>query len=77
MIIVHKDGKTPVRKPIGVMLEELDSEAFLMIDRSCVVNIEYVDSLKDYGVCIRNGEILPVSRPKWGRVRDAIMNSGG
>ncbi len=77
VVIVHKNGESLVRKPIGAILEELHSEEFLMIDRSCIVNIDHVESLKDYGVCVRNGEILPVSRPKWGYVKDMIMNGGG
>lgn len=75
--IVHKDGVNSVRMSLGAMLEELHGKEFLMIDRSYIVNINHVKSLKDDGVCIVNGEILPVSRPKLNHVRDAIMNSGG
>lgn len=77
VIIVHKNGTCPVRKSIGIVLEELHSEEFLMIDRSCVVNMDHVEALKNYGVCIRNGETLPVSRPKWAYVKDMIMNGRG
>lgn len=76
VIIVHKNGESQVRKPISLMLEELQSEEFLMIDRSCAVNIDHVESLKDYEVYIRDGETLPVSRPKWNYVKDMIMNGG-
>lgn len=75
--IVHKDGISSIRMSLGAMMEELDGEEFLMIDRGYIVNINHVKALKDGGVCITNGEILPVSRPKWNQVRDAIMNSGG
>lgn len=76
VVIVHKDGESPVRKPIGVLLEELHAKEFLMIDRSYAVNIDQVESLKDYEIYLRNGEVLPVSRPKWNSVWDTIMNSG-
>lgn len=75
--IVHKNGECPVRKAIGVVLEELNSKDFLMIDRSCVVNMDHVESVKKYGVSIRNGETLPVSRSKWAYVRDMFVNNGG
>ena len=77
VVIVHKNGESPVRMTMGAMLEELHGEEFLMIDRSYAVNIDHVESLRDYEVYIRNGEVLPVSRPKWNHVRDTIMNSGG
>lgn len=77
VIIEHKDGKTPVRKPIGAMLGELHSEEFLMIGRSCIVNIDHVKSLKRYAVCIQNGATLTVSKAKWPYVRDMIMNGRG
>lgn len=71
--IVHKDGVSSVRMSLGTMLEELQGEEFLMIDRSYVVNVNHVRSLKDDSVHMVNGEILPVSRPKLRSVRDAIM----
>lgn len=77
VIIVHRNGESQVRKPIGVVLKELRSEEFLMIDRSCAVNIDHVDLLKDYAAYIQNGETLPVSRPKWAYVKDMIMNGRG
>lgn len=76
VVIVHKYGESPVRKSISILLEELRAKEFLMIDRSYVVNINQVESLKDYEVYIRNGEILPVSRPKWKSVCDMIINNG-
>lgn len=75
--IVHKDGVSSVRISLGTMLEELQGEEFLMIDRSYVVNINHVRLLKNDSVYITNGEILPVSRPKLSSVRDAIMKGRG
>ena len=45
--------------------KQLPSERFLMIDRSYVVNIEYMETLKNHKICLRNGIELPVSQPKW------------
>lgn len=77
VVIVHKDGKNRVRKSIGVVLEELHSEEFLMIDRSYVVNMNHVESLQNNELHIANGENLPVSRPKLSYVKDVIMNRRG
>lgn len=76
VVIVHKDGESSIRKPISVLVEELHAKEFLMIDRGYAVNIDQVESLKNYKIYIRNGEVLPVSRPKWNSVWDTIMNGG-
>lgn len=76
VVIVHKDGETSVRMSLGAMLEKLDGEEFLMIERGYIVNLDHVKSLKDSGLGITNGETLPVSRLKLDYVRDAIMNRG-
>lgn len=76
VILVHKDGKSQVRRSMGEILEELRAEEFLLIDRSYSVNIDHVLSVKNYQVYIRNGDVLPVSRPKWPQVRDTFMNGG-
>lgn len=76
VVFVHKDGKSSVRGAMGEVLEKLQSKEFLMIDRSYIVNMDYVLSVKDYQVWIQNGDVLPVSKPKWPHVRDAFMNGG-
>lgn len=75
--IVHKDGVTSVRMSLGAMLEELNGEEFLMIERSYIVNMDHVKSLKDSELLITNKETLPVSRPKLSYVKDVIMNRRG
>ena len=74
VIIVHKDGKTSVRMSLGAMLEKLDGEEFLMIERGYIVNLDHVKSLRNSELGITNGETIPVSRLKLDHVRDAIMN---
>ncbi len=74
VIFVHKNGKSQVRKSINEILKELPAKEFLMIDRSYVVNIMHVESVKNYRVRLLNGDVLPVSQPKWPYVRDILMN---
>lgn len=76
VIIVHKDGETSVRMSLGAMLEKLDGEEFLMVERAYIVNLDHVKFLKDGELGITNGKTLPVSRQKLCCVRDAIMNRG-
>ena len=74
IVIVHKDGRSAVRKTMKDILEELQSEEFLLIDRGYAVNIDYVKMIKDYQVYLETGDILPVSKPRWPFVRDALLH---
>lgn len=73
VILVHKDGETSVRKTMSEIIEELGENEFLLIDRSYAVNIEHVQSVKNCQVYLQNGEVLPVSKPRWPHVRDTLM----
>ncbi len=77
VIIVHKDGTSRIRKTMEGILKELNAEEFLMIDRSYVVNMNQVLSIKNHQVYLRNGEILPVSKPRWKQVRQILMHDRG
>ena len=74
IVIVHKDGRSAVRKTMKDILEELQSEEFLLIDRGYAVNIDYVKMIKDYQVYLETGDILPVSKPRRPFVRDALLH---
>lgn len=74
VVFVHVNGKSQIRAAMGEIYKQLPSERFLMIDRSYVVNIEYMETLKNYKICLRNGIELPVSQPKWPAVRDFFIN---
>lgn len=76
VIFVHKNGKSRVRSTMKEILEELQDERFLAIDRSYVVNINHVQAIKKREMYIKNGDILPVSKPRWPYVRDTFMNGG-
>lgn len=76
VILVHKDGESTVRRTMSEIIEELGEKEFLLIDRSYAVNIEHVQSVKNCQVYIQNGEVLPVSKPRWPHVRDTLMGIG-
>lgn len=76
VVFVHKNGESRIRKSLEEVLEELQAEEFLMIDRSLAVNMEQVQSVRDRQVYLQNGESFPVSQAKWPGVRDAFMNGG-
>lgn len=55
------------------MLSKLDSERFVMANRSVVVNLEYVDKITREECILENGEAVPVSRGAYGGLNDAFM----
>ena len=76
VIFVHKGGKSRVRSTMKDMLEKLQDKRFMVIDRSYSVNIDHVQAVKNHEIYIKNGDILPVSKPKWPDVRNTLMNGG-
>lgn len=72
--IIHKRGKSRVRKTLVEIMAELkDSNYFIKIDRSYVVNILHVMSLKNQQILLRDGSTLPVSKPRLVQVKREIL----
>lgn len=59
------------RKSISAIEKELNSNYFVRIHSSYLINIQYIDSLKSNKAFLTNGHALPVSRSKLKLVNDA------
>lgn len=70
--IVHRNGESRVRTSLQKIYEELNSPEFIYIDKSYVANIEHVTSCQRGELFMRNGAVLPISRPRYQEVRKAI-----
>lgn len=74
ILIVHKHGISRDRKTIAKFMESVKSyDSFIGVDRSYAVNILHVMSLKDQQIILRNGDMIPVSKPKLSYVKKEIM----
>lgn len=72
--IIHKRGISRVRKTLADVVEELkDSKYFITIDRSYVVNVMHIMSLKNQQILLRDGSVLPVSKPRLAQVKRKII----
>lgn len=71
--IFHQKGQSRVRKTLAETIEGLDTEEFLVIDRSYVVNMNHIVSLKQQQIILRDGSILPISKPRLREVRQRFM----
>lgn len=72
-IIVHTRGENKIRKTLNEVLEELPSKSFLVIDRSYVVNLKHVMGMNKDQVRLRDETLLPVSKPRLQKVKEAIV----
>ena len=71
-VFVTRTGETSVRKPLSQILEELNREEFLMIERGYIVNLFHVIKMEENRVLIRSGEVLPVGGSYLREVRNSI-----
>ena len=55
------------------MLAKLDSDRFVMANRSIVVNLDYVNKITREECVLENGEAIPVSRGAYASLNDAFM----
>lgn len=71
---VMKTAKVRERVSLEVLLNILDHNMFLLIDRGNIINLHYVIEMKRYTVCLLGGIELEISRSKRREVKTAIQN---
>lgn len=70
--IVHTMGKSRIRKAIQSVYEELNSEEFIFINQSCIVNIPQIMVCKNREITLRNQETVWVSTLRISDVRESL-----
>ena len=74
ILLVHKHGISRDRKTMAEFMESVKSyDSFIGVDRSYVVNVLHVMSLKNQQIILRNGDVIPISKPKLSYVKKEIM----
>lgn len=71
--IAHRNGETRQRKTLQNIYSELNAEEFFYADKSYVVNVQHILSCKRGELNMRDGNVLPVSRPRYHAVREKIL----
>ncbi len=61
------------KESLKEMMSKLDSERFVMANRSAVVNLEFVNKITREECILENGEAIPVSRGAYGPLNEAFM----
>ena len=75
--IVSNTSKSKVRKSLQQVYEELDAPEFIFIERGCIVNILHIMKIQDGMVCLKNQEMLPISRSHLQDVKQQIARFWG
>ncbi|MCM1271602.1 MAG: LytTR family transcriptional regulator [Ruminococcus flavefaciens] len=65
------------RRSIAELHQLINKESFIMIHRSCVVNTDYVKNMQNCLLILKNDEQLLVSRRKFSKVKQQILNIWG
>lgn len=71
-IFITINGKSKIRKSLAKVIEEINSEEFIFIDRGCVINVIYINCIKDTNIILKNGVILPMSLSRISEVKKFI-----
>lgn len=77
VIVVHKEGEDKVRGSLNEIHQRLGERQFIRIDKSYVVNIEQIRSLKKRKLELQNDIFLEVSQPQLANVRQKIVEYWG
>ena len=69
---VLKAEEKQERKAIRKVLEELDGNGFLLVERGCIVNLEHIDRINARQVILSNGSALTISKEHIQEVRERL-----
>lgn len=74
---VTRYGTSKVRKTLGEVFSELDAPEFVYLDKSNIVNLKHVMSIKKLDVTLRDGTKLMVSRTQIKQLKTSIRKYWG
>lgn len=72
MVLTTINGETQIRKPLAEVYDEINSDEFVYIDRSCIVNLIHLMRIEKMDAIMRNGVSLPISKKRLGILKDII-----
>lgn len=70
-------GTYRVRKSLMEVINELNADNFLIVERGYGVNIHRVTAIRNRQIILDDGTVLPVARARWKQVKEAFWKNGG
>ncbi|MDE7202381.1 MAG: LytTR family DNA-binding domain-containing protein [Lachnospiraceae bacterium] len=71
--IHHRNGACRERKTLAEVMNALASAEFIYVDKSYVVNLRQIESIKKDQLVLKDGSILRISRPRYKKVREQLI----
>ena len=71
-VTIHADEPYKVKKTLGELEKELDSE-FFRLGRSYIVNLRYIRKSTKDGIYLTDGAVIPLPRGLYGALNQAVI----
>lgn len=71
-VLTTTNDETQIRKPLTEVYDEINSEEFVYIDRSCIVNLLHLMRIDKMDAVMRDGVSLPISKKRMSILKDLI-----
>lgn len=71
--IRHRNGMARERKTLAEVMIALASAEFIYVDKSDIVNLRQIESIRKDQLVLKDGGILRISRPRYKKVREQLI----
>lgn len=74
--LIHQTDANPtsIRKSLQQWSDELSAYGFIMIHRSCLINLLHVRYVENTSAVLTNGQTLPISRQYLAQTKESVKN---
>lgn len=69
----HRNGTCRERKTLTEVMNALASAEFIYVDKSYIVNLRQIESIKKDQLVLRDGSMVRISRPRYRKVREQLI----
>lgn len=71
--LYHRNGTCRERKTLTEVMNALSSAEFIYVDKSYIVNLRQIESIKKDQLVLKDGSTLRISRPRYRKVREQLI----
>ena len=71
--IHYRNGVVRERKTLDKVMKSLASSEFVYVDKSDIVNLRQIESIRKDQLVLKDGRILRISRPRYRKVRELLI----
>lgn len=71
--LYHRNGTCRERKTLTEVMDALKSAEFIYVDKSYIVNLRQIESIRKDHLALKDGSTLRISRPRYKKVREQLI----